>query len=226
MKGGRYSAAIEDYLRAIYGLVERREPVTTTTLAARLGLSPSSASGMVSKLADEGLVTHVRYHSIELSPAGTAVARSVLRRHRLIEAYLVSELGYTWDEVHTEADALEHAVSDLLINRISAQLGEPTHDPHGDPIPAADGSIEESTAQLLERLSPGAVGEIVRVWDTNPDLLRYLADRGIGIGDRIEVVSREPFGGPLVVKVGEPPKDTVHSIGDEVAAALSVRLNE
>lgn len=211
-------------MRVIYGLVERGEAVTNTTLAGRLSVSPSSVSGMVTRLARQGLVEHVPYHGIELTAQGKVLARAVLRRHRLIEAYLVSELGYTWDEVHVEADLLEHVVSDRLIERIAAKLGEPTRDPHGDPIPAADGSIEEVSTRLLEDLPAGSVGQIVRVWDTDSDLLRYLAERSIGLGERIEVVEQQPFGGSVVVKVGDPAKAATHFLGREIAQALSISL--
>ncbi|HVW42567.1 MAG TPA: metal-dependent transcriptional regulator [Amycolatopsis sp.] len=220
----RSSSSIEDYIRVFYGLVERGEPVTNTTLASRLEVSPSSASGMVTKLSQQGLVEHVPYRGIELTPAGRLLARGVLRRHRLIEAWLVQELGYTWDEVHVEADVLEHAVSDRLVERISAKLGHPVRDPHGDPIPAADGSVEEMHTRLLDEMEPGAVGQIVRVWDTDPDLLRYLSEHAIGLGERIEVVERQPFGGPLVVKVGSPPDAATHALGKEIAQALSVAV--
>lgn len=219
------SSSIEDYIRVIYGMVERGEAVTNTSLAGRLEVSPSSASGMVTKLSQQGLVEHVPYRGIELTPAGRLLARGVLRRHRMIEAYLVQELGYTWDEVHAEADALEHAISDLLVERISAKLGNPVRDPHGDPIPAADGSVEELPTRLLDELEPGAVGQIVRVWDTDPNMLRYLAEHAIGIGERIEVVERQPFGGPLVVKVGTPSEATTHALGKEIAQALSVAVH-
>ncbi|EID54987.1 metal-dependent transcriptional regulator [Saccharomonospora xinjiangensis] len=226
MVGGsdRRSASIEDYLRAIYGLEERGEAVTNTALASRLEVSPSSASGMVTKLAQQGLVEHVPYRGFELTGEGRQLARSVLRRHRLIESYLVSELGYTWDEVHAEADQLEHVVSDLLVERIAVKLGNPVRDPHGDPIPAVDGSVEEVSTKLLEELPIGAVGEIVRVWDTDPELLRYLTERAIGLGERIEVVERQPFGGSIVVKVGQPPDAATHALGREIAQALSVAL--
>lgn len=220
----RRSSSIEDYVRAIYGLAERGEAVTNTSLAGRLEVSPSSASGMVTKLSQQGLVAHVPYRGIELTPDGRLLARSVLRRHRLIESYLVSELGYTWDEVHSEADRLEHVVSDLLVERIAAKLGNPVRDPHGDPIPAVDGSIEELSTRLLDELPAGAIGEIVRVWDTDPDLLRYLAEHAIALGERIEVVERQPFGGPIVVRIGTPQEATTHALGKEIAQALSVAV--
>lgn len=220
----RGSSSAEDYVRVIYGLAERGEEVTNATLAARLEVSPSSASGMVTKLSQQGLVAHVPYKGIGLTREGLLLARSVLRRHRLIESYLVSELDYTWDEVHAEADALEHAVSDLLIERIAGKLGNPHRDPHGDPIPAADGSVDVPEVRILDELEAGQIGEVARVWDTDPDLLRYLADRSIGLGQRIEVVERQPFGGPLMVKVGSPPDDATHAFGKEIAQALSVAL--
>ncbi|PXY30911.1 metal-dependent transcriptional regulator [Prauserella muralis] len=223
-ESNRRSSSVEDYVRAIYGLAERGEAVTNTSLASRLEVSPSSASGMVTKLAQQGLVAHVPYRGIELTPEGRLLARAVLRRHRLIESYLVSELGYTWDEVHSEADLLEHVVSDRLVERIAAKLGNPVRDPHGDPIPAVDGSVEELSTRLLDDLPAGAVGEIARVWDTDPELLRYLADHEIELGKRIEVVERQPFGGPIVVRIGQPPEDATHALGKEIAQALSVAL--
>ncbi len=218
----RPSASVEDYLRAIYGLAERGSAVTNATLANRLGLSPSSVSGMINKLAQLGLVTHVRYRSVELTPEGRQLAYDVLRRHRLIELFLVEVLDYTWDEVHREADVLEHAVSDELVEHIAAKLGHPTHDPHGDPIPTRDGTVEKPRAELLDGLAPGTVGTIARVWDTDSDLLRYLTDHGLTLGTRIEIVERKPFGGPLVVSVGEPGNAETHFLGSEITEALSV----
>jgi DtxR family transcriptional regulator, Mn-dependent transcriptional regulator len=220
----RPSASVEDYVRAIYGLGERGVAVTNATLTHRLGLSPSSVSGMINKLAQLGLVTHVRYRTVELTPAGRRLAYDVLRRHRLIELFLVEELDYTWDEVHREADALEHAVSDELVEHIAAKLGHPTHDPHGDPIPTADGVVEKPATQLLNQVEPGTVGTIARVWDTNSELLRYLTDHDMTLGTRIEIVERKPFGGPLVVRVGHPPAAETHFLGAEVAAALSIAV--
>lgn len=220
----RPSPSVEDYVRAIYGLSERGVAVTNATLTQRLGLSPSSVSGMISKLAQLGLVTHIRYRSVELTPEGKRLAYDVLRRHRLIELFLVEELDYTWDEVHVEADSLEHAVSDELIEHIAAKLGHPTHDPHGDPIPTAEGEVEKPATKLLDQVEPGTVGTIARVWDTDSEMLRYLTDHGMTLGTRIEVVERRPFGGPLVVLVGEPAEAETHFIGGEIAGTLSIRI--
>lgn len=219
----RPSASVEDYVRAIYGLSERGVAVTNATLTQRLGLSPSSVSGMITKLAQLGLVTHVRYRSVELTADGRRLAYDVLRRHRLLELFLVEVLDYTWDEVHPEADALEHAVSDELIEHIAAKLGNPTHDPHGDPIPTADGIVEKPTTRLLDQVEPGTIGTIARVWDTDSELLRYLTDHGMTLGARIEVVERKPFGGPLVVLIGEPAQAETHFLGTEIASTLSIR---
>ncbi|WP_374228463.1 metal-dependent transcriptional regulator [Saccharopolyspora sp. 7B] len=219
----RPSASVEDYVRAIYGLTERGVAVTNATLTQRLGLSPSSVSGMITKLAQLGLVTHIRYRSVELTAEGRRLAYDVLRRHRLLELFLVEVLDYTWDEVHPEADGLEHAVFDELIEHIAAKLGHPTHDPHGDPIPTADGVVEKPTTRLLDQVEPGTVGTIARVWDTDSELLRYLTDHGMILGARIEVVERKPFGGPLVVRVGEPAEAETHFLGTEIASTLSIR---
>ncbi|SDQ70101.1 metal-dependent transcriptional regulator [Actinopolyspora saharensis] len=220
----RHSASVEDYVRTIYGLSERGSSVTNTTLTSRLGLSPSSVSGMITKLAQLGLVTHERYRSVELTTTGRRLACDVLRRHRLLEQFLVEVLDYTWDEVHQEADALEHAVSDELIEHIASKLGHPTHDPHGDPIPTAEGVVEKPTTKLLDQLPPGTVGTIARVWDTDSELLRYLTDHGMTLGNRIEVVERKPFGGPLVVRVGSAEEAETHFLGSEIAQTLSITV--
>ncbi|WP_017974043.1 metal-dependent transcriptional regulator [Actinopolyspora halophila] len=220
----RHSASVEDYVRTIYGLSERGSSVTNTTLTSRLGLSPSSVSGMITKLAQLGLVTHERYRSVELTTTGRRLACDVLRRHRLLEQFLVEVLDYTWDEVHQEADALEHAVSDELIEHIASKLGHPTHDPHGDPIPTAEGVVEKPTTKLLDQLPPGTVGTIARVWDTDSELLRYLTDHGMTLGNRIEVVERKPFGGPLVARVGPAEEAETHFLGSEIAQTLSITV--
>jgi DtxR family Mn-dependent transcriptional regulator len=218
------SSSIEDYVKVIYGLREHGDDVTTSSLAARVGVSASSASGMVRKLAGLGLVAHRPYGTVELTAEGMRLALEMIRRHRLIELFLAETLGYSWDEVHDEAETMEHAVSDRFIERVYARLGEPTVDPHGDPIPAKDGRISEPDTRRLAELEPGTEGEIARVSDADPDLLRYLSEHGIRLGAPIRVVERQPFGGPLVVRVGHPPKDTERTFGDVLAGAVSVRI--
>lgn len=198
----RPSTSVEDYVKVVYDLQERGSGrVTISAIAERLGVSNSSVSGMLRKLGDLGLVEHVRYGDVHLTGTGEKLALAVLRRHRLIESYLVEALGYSWDEVHDEAEILEHVVSDRFVDRIAEHLGNPTVDPHGDPIPTREGEIVQRRTFLLSDAEAGAVGVIVRVNDADPELLRYLAEQEIGIGMRIEVVERQPFGGSLIVRV-------------------------
>ncbi len=217
----RSSEAIEDYAKAIYALQHRGggAPVSTNDLAERLGVTAGSASAMVKKLAERGLVEHVRYHGVRLTEEGERLALEVLRHHRLLELYLAEHLGVPWDRVHAEAEALEHVISEDLEARIAAKLGNPTHDPHGDPIPGADLSIEEGDTRSLSELAPGDRGRFVRVSDSQPAMLRYLHERGIGIGDEIEVLERQPFDGPLTVRFGE----TEHVLGGALAAAMRIQ---
>nr|WP_132876721.1 metal-dependent transcriptional regulator [Tamaricihabitans halophyticus] len=220
------SSSVEDYLKVIYALRERgADTVTTSALAGRLGVSLSSASGMVRKLADLGLVEHARYGDITLTEAGRRIALEVLRRHRLIELYLVTHLDYAWDEVHDEAEQLEHTVSNTLLDRIAAKLGHPLVDPHGDPIPTADGTIAIPDAHRLSQLDPPASGRIVRVVDLDPELLRYLAAEQISLGDQITLLERKPFGGPLMVRVGEPPNEATHGFGHVLTDAIFVEVD-
>jgi DtxR family Mn-dependent transcriptional regulator len=215
------SPAIEDYSKAIYALEQRdREPVSTNALAERLGVTPASASGMVKRLGELGLVTHQRYRGVSLTDAGRRVALEVIRHHRLLELYLVQNLGLPWDRVHQEAEVLEHVLSEELEERIAAKLGHPTVDPHGDPIPTADLTIEEPPTDSLDSLPARARGTFVRVSDSDPEMLRYLADRGIAPGDAFEVVDRQPFGGPLFVRFGTD----VHPLGGALALAMRVEL--
>jgi DtxR family transcriptional regulator, Mn-dependent transcriptional regulator len=183
------SASIEDYAKAIYVLEERHGVASTNGLAERLGVSAPAVSAMVKKLASLGYVTHVRYRGVRLTDEGRRVALEVLRHHRLLETYLVEELGVPWDRVHAEAEVLEHVLSEGLEERIAAKLGEPTNDPHGDPIPAADGTVTECTTVALAALGVGDRGRFVRVSDSNPKLLRELADLGIRPGDNVEVLA-------------------------------------
>ena len=218
----RPSEAVEDYAKAIYSLQRRTgEPVTTNDLADRLHVTAASASGMVKKLAELGLAEHVPYRGVQLTPDGEQVALEVLRHHRLLELYLAEQLDVPWDRVHEEAEALEHVLSEDLEARIAAKLGEPTHDPHGDPIPSVDLQIDEGDARALESLEAGATGRFVRVSDSDPEMLRYLDSRGVRLGDALEVVDRQPFGGPLTVRFGEQ----LHTLGGGLAAAMRVELD-
>ncbi|ASU83961.1 hypothetical protein CDO52_15260 [Nocardiopsis gilva YIM 90087] len=217
----RPSTSVEDYVKVIYDLQERGSgPVTISGMAERLSVSNSSVSGMLRKLSELGLVDHQRYGHVRLTDTGTKAALAVLRRHRLLETYLVEELGYSWDEVHDEAEELEHVVSDKFVDRIAEHLGNPLVDPHGDPIPTRDGQIVERDTHLLSQAEAGTIGVIVRVNDTDPDLLRYLADQRIGIGMRIEVVERQPFGGSLLIRIGAPGEQRDQALGLVAAEAL------
>ncbi len=170
--------AIEDYVKVIYAHTEwQEEKITATALAARLGLAPSSVTEMVQKLSALGLVSHRPYGSIELTAIGTTLALRMVRRHRLIETWLVQHFGYAWDEVHDEAEVLEHSLSDRLLDAIDDQLGHPTRDPHGDPIPSRDGTTYRPRATLLADAPAG--GRVVRISDRDSDLLRVLESRGI-----------------------------------------------
>lgn len=213
------TAAVDDYAKTIYKL-ETDDPaaqeVSTTALAGRLKVSPSSASGMIRRLSELGLVTHTPYHGVRLTEAGRRVALNVLRRHRLLESFLVEALGMGWDQVHDEAEVLEHALSDRLEELIAARLGDPVRDPHGDPIPTRDGQILVPPTRRLDTLAAGECGVLARVSDADPAILRYLTAQGIRLGDSVEVLERAPFGGPLVVRIGS----SAHSFGATLAAAL------
>lgn len=217
----RPSTAVEDYLKAIYQLGEHAggEPVGTSPVAERMGVQASSVSGMVRKLRELGLVEHARYGAIALTAEGQRLALAVVRRHRLIEQLLVTEFGYGWDEVHTEAEALEHVVSDRLIEAIADRLGHPETDPHGDPIPGRTGEVADWDARRLSEMTPGAEGDLVRV-DDDTAVLQHLTAHEVGLGDRIGLVRREPFGGPFVVRVGERELQ----FGPDLVDALWVRL--
>ena len=219
----RPSEAIEDYAKAIYSLAGRTGgAVSTNALAERLGVTPASVSAMVKKLDDRGLVEHVPYKGVALTPAGTRVALEVLRHHRLLETYLAEHLGVPWDRVHEEAEALEHVLSEYLEARIAAKLGNPTHDPHGDPIPSVELEIAEGDTVSLAGLEAGARGHFVRVSDSDPEMLRYLAERGMALGDELEVLERQPFDGPLTVRFG----DRLLTLGGALARAMRVELTQ
>lgn len=195
------SVAVQDYLKTIYELSRGEAAAATSLIAERLGLAPGSVTGMLKRLSDQGLVEHVPYYGARLSEAGEEEAVRLIRRHRVLELFLVQVLGYGWDEVHPEAERLEHAVSDLLIDRMAQVLGDPVEDPHGAPIPGAGQAFEDRRYPALAELEVGCRAVLRRVPDEDPETLRYLADLALVPGAEIEVVERVPFNGPLRVKV-------------------------
>jgi DtxR family Mn-dependent transcriptional regulator len=199
----RLTTAIENYLKTIYQLQQQGDQATTTMLAERLNVKPASVTGMVKKLAELGLVEHTPYYGVTVTPAGEKIALEVLRHHRLIELYLVEALGYTWDEVHAEAEALEHVISEKLEARIAERLGHPTHDPHGDPIPSLEGLLPHEDTKPLNALCVGERGTVAQVRLQDAERLRYLSSLGLVPGAEVELRAREPFEGPLTLGVGE-----------------------
>ncbi|MFY9714146.1 MAG: metal-dependent transcriptional regulator [Microbacterium sp.] len=184
------SPAADDYLKTVYAHTEWQDaPITPSVLAAKLGIAPSSVTEMVKKLAAAGLVSHVPYGAVRLTDAGTRRALAMLRRHRLIETWLVREFGYAWDEVHDEAEVLEHTISDRLLEGIDVRLGRPRFDPHGDAIPDAAGDVEREPFVLLADAAPGHNGRVLRVDDRDPALLRALEAAGVIVGAEIEVLA-------------------------------------
>ena len=219
-RGTDTSVAVENYAKAIYAIQHRSGTVTTNAIAERPGVTAASASGMVKKLDSLGLVTHVPYKGVELTEDGERLALEVIRHHRLLELYLAESLDVPWDRVHAEAEVLEHVLSEELEELIAAKLGHPTVDPHGDPIPTADLVIDERPTSSLADLNPGARATFVRISDSDPEMLRYLAERGIAPGDEFEVVDKQPFDGPTFARFG----DDVHVLGGALAAAMRVEL--
>jgi DtxR family Mn-dependent transcriptional regulator len=212
--------AIEDYAKAIYALARRGEgPVGTSELAERLGVTPASATAMLKRLDDLGLVRHQPYRGVTLTGAGEKVALEVIRHHRLLESYLSEALGMPWDRVHEEAEVLEHYISEELEGLMAAKLGQPSHDPHGDPIPGPDlAPLADEGDTPLESLEAGQLATFARVSDGDPEMLRYLAERGIRPGVQLKLTGRQPFGGPVVIEVG----GREHALGGELVRRMRV----
>ncbi len=209
----------EDYLKTIYEIERDGEPAGTTAIAARLGIASASASGMIRRLARQGLVAVERYRGARLTARGRRVALQMIRRHRILESYLVTRLGFGWDGVHDEAERLEHAASPALIEAMAAALGHPTVDPHGAPIPRADGTVDDARLRSLDDVKVGMTARVARMSDRDPALLRYLGELGIRPGASLRLVDRAPFDGPLTVGVGRAR----HVIGAAVARKVYVR---
>ena len=214
-----YPPAVEDYVKAIYAHTEwQPRPITTSVLAARLGLAASSVTEMVKKLVGAGLVEHERYGAITLTADGNTEALRMLRRHRLIETWLVEQFGYSWDEVHDEAEVLEHALSDRLLDAIDGLLGNPVRDPHGDPIPTGDGVVTRPLAVLLRDAPEGHVGTVVRISDTDPQLLRQLTAESITLDRQLTVLGGRQF---EVLIDGVPGE---RDLGDQALASIWISV--
>ncbi|QRY63869.1 metal-dependent transcriptional regulator [Gordonia sp. PDNC005] len=212
------SSVTQDYLKVIWTSQEWSDTkVTTKLLAEKLSVSPSTASEGIRKLADQGLVDHAPYGAVTLTDTGREAAVGMVRRHRLLETFLVRELGYGWDEVHTDAEVLEHAVSELLLQRIDAKLGHPKRDPHGDPIPDANGTVPSSPSLQLADLNVDDVGTITRISDSDPEMLRYFEEIGISLDCRVRITEKRPFAGTVTVCVDD---GTPIHLGDIAARAI------
>ncbi len=215
----KLSSPMEDYLKTIYMLRERHgASATTTAIAAALHVTPASVTGMIKKLAELKLVRHAPYQGVELTRSGEKIALEIVRHHRLLELFLMEALGYSWDEVHAEADALEHVISESFEQRMDDWLGNPVVDPHGDPIPHKDGSMTIVQERALLALQAGESAQITHISDANSDMLRYAASLGLTPTTRLTLLEVEPFGGSLRVKVGKAEK----SIGRELASQIFV----
>jgi DtxR family Mn-dependent transcriptional regulator len=211
--------AVEDYAKAIYALAQRGEgPVGTSALAERLGVSPASVTAMLKRMHAMKLVTHEPYRGVTLTAAGEKVALEVMRHHRLLESYLSEALGMPWDRVHDEAEVLEHYISEELEERIATALGDPNRDPHGDPIPDRELVLGDEEGVALVELELGESGTFSRVSDSDPEMLRYLAEQGIRPGAELRVTERQPFGGPLFVEV----EGARHAIGGDLAQRMLI----
>ncbi|WP_322645547.1 metal-dependent transcriptional regulator [Oerskovia flava] len=208
----------QDYLKVVWAAQEwSDEPVTTKLIAERVGVGASTVSETVRRLSAQGLLEHARYGAVELTDLGRSHALAMVRRHRLLETYLVSELGYGWDEVHDEAEVLEHAVSDLLVDRIDARLGHPVRDPHGDPIPSATGEVVRPAAVPLADLEAGARAVVARISDADPDVLRYVAELGLGLDATVTVHERREYAGTMTIEWAGPEPEPRSGTGSDAA---------
>ncbi len=207
---------VEDYLKAIYELETRHGVAATSDVATALAVAPASVTGMIRRLAMHGYLDHVPYRGVQLTDDGRRAALRTIRRHRILESYLTSVLGYPWDRVHDEAERLEHAASDELIERLAVALGHPTQDPHGAPIPTVDGTVDERPHRTLADLAIGERARMVQVSDKNPQLLRYLAEIALQPGTEVTMIAKAPFGGPLTLRIGTADAMVGPSLAEQV----------
>ena len=218
------SPRISDCLKVIYTMQERGQKVSTSAVSERLRVSDATVTLLFKDFASAGWVEHVPYRGVRLTPLGERKAMEVIRHHRLLELYLARELHYSWDKVHEEADKLEHVISEEFEDKLDALLGYPTVDPHGDPIPSKEGVLPLREGLPLLQLQPGQCASILRVSDQDAEKLRYLGQLGLYPDAPIELVEREPFGGPLRIRVGNPPDQVEHNIGTELAQHILVKI--
>ncbi|NTV63642.1 MAG: metal-dependent transcriptional regulator [Oscillochloris sp.] len=217
-QSSRITPAVEDYLKAIYMLQQQGGAVTTSMLGDQRGFKPGSVTGMIKKLAEMNLVQHTPYQGVQLTADGERIALEVIRHHRLLELYLVEALGYSWDEVHEEAEKLEHHISEKLEARIAAHLGNPHVDPHGDPIPTVEGRLPTSDDLRLADLMVGECARIMRVRDQSAERLRYLANLGLTPGRCVQIAGSAPFDGPISLRIG----DETHPLDRRLARTIEV----
>ena len=213
--------AIQDYLKVIFKLANNGEAVSTNAIAERLQISQASVTSMMKKLSDLKLITHRPYYGVELTQTGQKIALEIIRHHRLLELYLAEALGYSWDRVHDEAEKLEHVISEEFEDKMAKILGDPTADPHGAPIPSKDGEIEERTLIPLTSAEAGQKVLVKQVSDNDPEMLRYLGEIGIFPEVKLHILEKAPFGGPLLVQVGEGK----HHLGGTVTDNIMIIAN-
>ena len=209
------SESAQDYLKAIYKL-QHDGAVSTTELAKAKQVSSASVTNMIKRLSQMGLVEYQSYKGVTLTDAGCKIALEIIRHHRLLELYLKEVMGYSWGDMHNEAERLEHHISEEFEDRIDQMLGYPTHDPHGDPIPTRDGQVEDTVRDPLSHAVVGQIFKVQRVSDDNPDLLHYLEDMGLLPGAHVEIVEKAPFDGPLTVNIGPEKKTIGFSVAQNV----------
>ena len=213
------SKSVEDFLKAVYTLQQQEERVQTNTLRDALGISAPSVTDMAQRLVNAGLVDYQKYHGVVLTDSGREIALKIIRRHRLIELYLVRELGYELREVHNEAERLEHAVSDRFIEALADKLNHPNTDPHGDPIPSPEGVIAQQNLQPLTELEMGVPATIARLKTSNGEMIQHMLDRGFELNAHVEVVERDPFAGPITVLLNGKRCVVGHQVAENILVA-------
>jgi DtxR family Mn-dependent transcriptional regulator len=211
-----YSQVVEDYLKAVWMLQQMESPVATSRIAERLGLTSAAVTAMVKRLAEQGLVRHEPYYGVRLTASGEMAALRIIRRHRVLELFLVEKLGYEWDTVHEEADRLEHAASDELIERLARLLGEPDRDPHGNAIPSASGEMDTAHYPSLGDLDQGERRRILEVEVDEPEQLRYLGSLNLRPGAEVQLLDKGPFEGPVAVEVNGERTVISHSLAQRI----------